>query len=154
MANYKALDIANWFLTKNEMSPKKLQKMVYYAYSWFLTLYNETEKELNNRLFDEKIEAWVHGPVIPELYSKYKKFGYREIPQYDGEPIKLDEQTNDVLEQVYSIYGDYDANELESISHQEKPWKVAREGYEPLDNCDEAIDDKVIFKYYGKRVAN
>lgn len=27
-------DIANWFLTKEAMTPKKLQKLVYYYFAW------------------------------------------------------------------------------------------------------------------------
>ena len=46
----KALDIANWFLSKESMSPKKIQKLVYYAYSWYLTLMNDSEEELTNKL--------------------------------------------------------------------------------------------------------
>ncbi len=32
--------IANYFLTKSKLTPKKIQKLVYYAYSWFIALNN------------------------------------------------------------------------------------------------------------------
>ncbi len=35
---YKIEDVANWFLAKDEMSKKKLQKLLYYAYSWLTTV--------------------------------------------------------------------------------------------------------------------
>ena len=40
-------DIAKWFLSQSSMTPKKLQKMVYYAYAWFITLMNE---DANNKI--------------------------------------------------------------------------------------------------------
>lgn len=52
-----AKKIAKWFLSKESMSPKKIQKLVYYAYSWYLTLMNDSVEYLNNKLFDEEIKA-------------------------------------------------------------------------------------------------
>ena len=42
--------IANWFLQKEAMSPKKLQKLVYYAYAWNLIVNHL-------KLFDEPFKA-------------------------------------------------------------------------------------------------
>jgi len=154
MANYTAKDIANWFLSKEEMSPKKVQKLVYYAYSWFLTLNNNVKTELENYLFEERIEAWVHGPVVPELYDRFKKYGYSSIPKEEIQEVKdFDGEVLDVLNQVYQTYGEFNANQLESITHQEKPWLEARKAYSPLENCNEKISDSIIFEYYGKRVS-
>lgn len=154
MADYTAQQVADWFLSKKgEMSPKKIQKLVYYAYSWYLTIKNEPTQEIRNRLFDEKIEAWVHGPVVPILYKKYKIHGYNDIPAPESEiSFDFDEETEDILDQVYKIYGKYNGNELESITHQEEPWNAARVGYGPLDICNENIDDQIIIKYYSKRL--
>lgn len=46
----KIKDVENWFLSKQEMSPKKLQKMLYYAYSWGLVFFNESVDSLKNTL--------------------------------------------------------------------------------------------------------
>lgn len=41
-------DVANWFLSNVEnVANKKLQKLVYYAYSWFLVFNNETAYSRN-----------------------------------------------------------------------------------------------------------
>lgn len=61
-----------------DMTPKKLQKMLYYCYSWHLALTAENgdvDEILSSRLFDAKFEAWAHGPVIREIYLEYKKIG-------------------------------------------------------------------------------
>lgn len=86
---YTAKDLANWFLAHESMTPKKLQKMLYYAYAWTLTLTNEKEDDLSNKLFSDKFEAWVHGPVIPEIYQAYKEYGYTNIPKCESE-ISID----------------------------------------------------------------
>lgn len=81
-SRYSVEDIANYFLSKGEkfgkrsITPLKIQKLVYYAQGFYLALFNKP-------LFNEKIEAWQHGPVCRILYNKYKKYSYHII----SEPI-------------------------------------------------------------------
>lgn len=149
---YNIEDVANWFLSKESMTPKKLQKLLYYAYAWYLTLQNESSEELDNKLFDEEFEAWVHGPVVYSIYDKYRHKGYNEIEKFEGQLPQFDEDTLDILEQVWDEYGHFNGNELESITHQESPWINARKGYGPLDRCNEVINDKDIYECYIKRI--
>src|SRR5699024_415071 len=102
---YQLQDVVKWFLSKDSMSPKKLQKLLYYAYAWTLTLQNENVTELERKLFKENFEAWVHGPVIPDVYYRYRGYGYNEIELFEEETIVFDEDTQDVLEQVWDEYG-------------------------------------------------
>ncbi|MFC6200748.1 Panacea domain-containing protein [Lactiplantibacillus nangangensis] len=151
---YTADTIAKWFLTRSSMSPKKLQKMIYYAYSWVLTLMNDNSSDLKNKLFDDEFEAWVHGPVIPSIYAKYADYGYHDIEKYVGEESpKVSADIEDILNQVNDVYGGYTADELESMTHQETPWKNARNGYSPIELCQEEISDRDIYDCYIKRVA-
>lgn len=70
---YTVFDIANWFLRNiKDLTNKKFQKLVYYAYAWHLVFNNETEDENSVKLFENEFEAWVYGAVIPGLYDKYK----------------------------------------------------------------------------------
>lgn len=151
MANYSANDIADWFLSRDEMSPKKLQKLIYYAYAWTLVFHNDSSDELDNKLFDEPIEAWVHGPVVRELYSKYKPYGYNDIPKVT-EVKSFPEDIEATLSEVWEIYGDFNGNQLESLTHSETPWIEAREGLRPMDSTDKKLDDKTIFEFYSKEV--
>lgn len=148
---YKALDIANWFIDKGGISPKKLQKLVYYAYAWYLTLMNENEYELNNRLFAERAEAWIHGPVFPSLYREYKKYGSESIDS-NVNVKNFNFDTEDLLNQIWDIYGKYNGNELESISHQEDPWINARQGCYMYQASNKVIEDRDIFVYYSQRL--
>lgn len=148
MERLKATDVADWFLSKQKMSPKKLQKLCYYAYAWYLTLMNEEDTSLNRKLFDEKIEAWVHGPVIYSIYQKYKDYSFNEIEMVDIDESKYTEDEWDVLRQVWEVYGGYNANELESFTHREEPWIEARRGLRSIDPCNTPINDKTMFRYY------
>ncbi|MCD8872687.1 DUF4065 domain-containing protein [Staphylococcus gallinarum] len=152
-SKYNIEDIINWFLSKENMTPKKLQKLLYYAYAWDLVFENETKHELNTQLFNEDFEAWVHGPVIPTVWSKYREYGYHEIDKInDVSDLNLDPDTIDTLNQVWDVYGGYNGNQLESITHQENPWKKARENCLPLDRSNEKISKEVIFDYYVQRL--
>lgn len=149
---YELDDVVQWFLSKGSMSPKKLQKLLYYAYSWTLTLTNESIDDLRNKLFEENFEAWVHGPVIPEVYQRFKHYGYADIVLDEVHNVKFDEDIENILNQVWDVYGGYSGNELESITHQEKPWLIARNGLPVLEPSRNKISDVDIFSYYLKEM--
>lgn len=119
-------DVANYFLAKvnpefgDLISNLKLQKLVYYAQGFSLAILGEP-------LFDEPIEAWEHGPVVPELYHAYKGYGAEPIPPVSFAIIDgvFDEEQLDVLEQVHAVYGQFSAWKLRNMTHEEKPWLEA-----------------------------
>ncbi|NET71719.1 MAG: SocA family protein [Sphaerospermopsis sp. SIO1G2] len=141
-------DIADYFIwlaneTGSFLSNLKLQKLVYYAQAWYLALYNQP-------LFPEDFEAWVHGPVIPDLYQEYKKFGWKPIFKDVKEP-KFYDQVHDFLTELAEVYFSCDAFELEQMTHREHPWMEAR-GNLPQDAPSNAIISKEVIKeYYQKR---
>ena len=152
---YSVHDIANYFLSKSSrITPKKLQKLLYFSYSWYLALMNETKAEILNRLFSNEFEAWIHGPVYPEVYQKYKPCGASYIAEYTGALCEFTEDDKGILENVWVEYGHYTANELESISHQHDPWKITRqnENCSHSDWCSTAITDDLIFDFYSKQL--
>lgn len=145
-------DVANYYLTKESMSPKKLQKLVYYAYGWTLALLNDSVHNLDHRLFSNRIEAWVHGPVVPDLYHEYKTYGWQDIPQihsFDTSVFSKDEE--DILSQVWSAYGHLNANQLEMISHKESPWINARNGAAAYVSSSNAIKDEDMFVFFNEQ---
>lgn len=152
---YCVENVAEWFILNVEnVTNKKLQKLVYYAYAWYLTLFNEDKDNLENRLFSVKCEAWIHGPVVPQLYSKYKKY-YSNVIPVDlkcEENFEFNEDVLDLLIQIKDVYGNYNGNQLESISHQEDPWINARKNCKPNEICSNTIDDITIFEFYSERL--
>ncbi len=150
-----AENIADFFLSKESMSPKKLQKLVYYAYAWSLALLNDEIDNLHFRLFDNRIEAWVHGPVVPELYQKYKSYGWNDIPKINNiDTTIFRSEVLDILEQVWIAYGSYSGNQLEMISHNEKPWIIARDGIPAYESTSNLISDVEMFKFYNEQANN
>ena len=132
------------------MSHKKLQKLCYYAYSWVLSLMNDSADNIEFKLFNEEIQAWVHGPVCVDLYHAMKGYGWLDIPKYDGEVSSFPSEILEKLEKVWGVYGSYNSSELEDMTHQERPWKEARAGIPEFQPSNNRISDKIIFEYYNK----
>lgn len=145
---YGAQDIAKWFLCSvdresgDSITHLKLQKLLYYAQAWSLVL-------LERPLFKEEIQAWMHGPVIPNVYDEYCVFGYNEIPMPEICPI-IENKDEEVLEEVMKTYGIYQAKYLEMLTHQELPWKEARGDLTLEARCDKPISLDTMKNFYTK----
>lgn len=138
-------DVANYFLNKEDMSHKKLQKLCYFAQAWYLANYGTS-------LVSNRFEAWVHGPVSPDLYSRYKGWGWERIRQDDVDVIFDDPSVGDFLDVVYEVYGGYDADQLEVITHEEAPWIKARNGCPSGAYSRNPIALRDMRDYYGERI--
>lgn len=92
-----------------EITNMKVQKLLYYAQSLHLALYDEP-------LFEEEIQAWRYGPVCPPAYHFYSKFEAEQlpIPLPESLPIFSPAQKA-LLEEVWAYFGGYHAYQL-SIS--------------------------------------
>lgn len=134
-------DIAELFLMKESMTPKKLQKLLYYYKAWGLALYDE------DLLPENEFEAWVHGPVSREIYDKYREYGWQKIDQAESD-IQITEKEEDLLESVWVTYGELSANELEALTHTEAPWRNVRLGFNDDERCFDAISNEDMRNYY------
>ena len=144
--------VAEYFLWKGQsekkpVTNKKLQKLLYYSQAWSLVLRDK-------KLFDEKIEAWVHGPAVREVYLEYKNFGFDPISKnIKGEDIeKIPSEVKSLLDQIWSIYGKYDAAYLEHLTHSEEPWQKAREGLESHIGSANEISLESMKTYYSSKL--
>lgn len=154
----KAIDVARYFITlndneckdeKSDLSKLKIQKLLYYAQGYYLALYNKP-------LFDEKILAWQHGPVVKEVYQGLKPLNPNDnfIPtdtyiMRDDEIKKLGKNEKELIEDVFQLMGQYSAWRLRDKTHQEDPW---RDNYkEGKKNIEISQNDmKKYFKHYVK----
>ena len=107
MNEVSVFDIADFFLSKDSLTPKKLQKLVYYAYAWFIALNNENEDEITNVLFNEQPEAWIHGPVFPSLYDRYKGYNWNEIEKKEIDSSKLNKDLKAFLNDAWMKFGKF-----------------------------------------------
>ncbi|MGB0788637.1 MAG: Panacea domain-containing protein [Marinirhabdus sp.] len=142
-----------------DVSPKKLQKLVYYVEAWHLV-------HFKSELIEENFEAWVHGPVVPELYQNLKQFGYNDIQILNDELDsaekriqKIAKENNineDQLDLIYSVlnkYGTLSSFELEMLTHSEEPWIEARKGLPPHERCTNVIPKNRMKEYYSAQLA-
>ncbi|MFW1755756.1 MULTISPECIES: Panacea domain-containing protein [Acinetobacter] len=128
----KALDVANYILWLDNryegsegITPLKLQKLVYYCQGFHLAMFDEV-------LFPEKIEAWMHGPVVPALYRHFKESGNGivEAPKTINDSCFSQDQ-KELLDDVLDTYGQFSAWRLRNMTHEESPWKNV---YAPGEN--------------------
>ena len=143
----KIFDVADWFLSKEAMTPKKLQKLCYYYKAWGLALYNE------DLLPEDEFEAWVHGPVNRVLYTVYKNYFWNDIAQKPDNSHLFNERELDLLESVWLTYGELTANAIEALTHTEAPWRNARSGLTEFAHCTRIINHDDMRDYYRKEYA-
>ena len=133
--------VANAFLAKESMTPKKLQKLSYYFVAWGWALFHK------NMADDTAFEAWVHGPVSEELRQKYKNYGWECITAREHYSLSPEEQ--DLLDSVWLTYGALSGNELEALTHTERPWINARENLSSYERSRNKISPSDMEKYYS-----
>ena len=126
--SYNVLDIANKLLIRaknNEngdlMSNMKLQKMLYYQQGFHLAYFGTP-------LFDEEIEAWMYGPVIPSVYDHFKNNGRQGIDPGEVQEVPLESKEETLFNEVYKVYRAYGATGLMEMTHRETPWKATPTG--------------------------
>ena len=144
--NVTVFDVANTFLSFKSLTNKQIQKLCYYTQAWYYTVNDEP-------LFPEHFEAWIHGPVCPELYHKYKKYGSSAVPRENiPSSIKSDEYLYDFIQNVFEEYGSFSGNELELLTHNEDPWRIVRGDLQPWEPSYEEIGLDIMKEYYSKLV--
>jgi uncharacterized phage-associated protein len=143
--SYSSTTIANYFVRNyskyGDLTPMKLIKMTYLAYSWYLALTNGEKK-----LIQERLEAWDYGPVFPKLYQNIKNFGKIKIndtiPSNTEEIIDVDDAK--FLDKIWSMYGKFDGVQLSAMTHTENtPWKNSY-----CYGCNSEIEDEKILDHY------
>ncbi|MBI0275645.1 SocA family protein [Hafnia alvei] len=132
---YSAIAVANAFIERakqkgiTDLSPMKLQKLVYFAHAWMLALDNKP-------LIKDPVNAWKFGPVIKSVYHEFKSYGSKNITSPgtefevfdsdDGvidagfiipEISKSDTKANDIIDAVMDIYGNKSAIFLSNLTH-------------------------------------
>jgi uncharacterized phage-associated protein len=150
MAKITATELARCFVAFcNEhgdfLSNLKLQKLLYYAEGWHLALYEES-------LFDDEIQAWIHGPVIPSVYQHYKQYGYRPIATEDSISDdsfrSMDPHVWEHIQDVWEAYGQLTSYQLEEVTQQEIPWKEARQRFAEDDLCEAPISRESMKEFF------
>lgn len=118
----KVLNVAQYIYdyylsrTKDQIDELKLHKLLYFCQREKLALVNEP-------LFEEPMEGWIHGPVSTETRAYYEKnYGIN----YDTEPLSNEDAY--IVRNVVEQYGGIASWQLRDMSHNEISWKNSRIG--------------------------
>lgn len=151
---YKALDIARYVIDysnykKHRITNLRLQKILYFIQAAFLIFKQRP-------CFDDKIEAWGLGPVVPSVYQKYKGWANQNIPsamdiskkeKFDKEYLKLISKTD--LKMISSMIDEcnkYTTGQLVNITHAQEPWKNTYK-----DQTKKVIGNDKIIEFFARR---
>ncbi len=113
----------------------KLQKLLYFVQADFLI-------SENRPCFNEDIEAWNFGPVVPEAYHAFKHFGSSNIPKiksyikYEGNNVwsprhviftddTISQKDKNRIDSVVDTFSKYSSTYLVWVTHNQSPWKDA-----------------------------
>ena len=141
--------IAYVFEKLEEVTPLMLQKLLYF-------IQGESYVLNGKPMFPENCQAWVHGPVYPEVYDMFRNFKYNPIEDarfaiFEGRENELSNQDRKVIDMVVHTFGEYAGKVLERITHEERPWKNARKGYTDNIPSSEPILMEDIGAYYVEK---
>lgn len=118
--------------TKRVISPIKLQKSLYFLFAYWGQYIRKNKENpnsveidystFNEFLFDDRIEAWTYGPVIPSVFTAERTGVLKDAvldEQYLENEIEKKEFIDNLLKQLFEV----DDFGLVSISHDDECWK-------------------------------
>jgi uncharacterized phage-associated protein len=144
-------DVAAYILQKcGPLTAMKLQKLCYYSQAWHL-VWDEQP------LFQEDIEAWANGPVVPELYRVHRgQFRVGDPTEVGGDATALTAEEVATIDSVLGFYGDKSAHWLSELTHREAPWRDARAaaGLADQERGRVVIEHSAMFEYYDSLTAS
>lgn len=141
-----ARDVANFFALCTThpawMTNMRANKLAYYAQAWSLVRFGKP-------LFNENIEAWEHGPVIPSVYHAFSEYRNSPIPTPEDTSF-LSNLSEDELQLLVDVAREYDGMstwQLRNMSHSKsEPWaqiydRNARHTIIPIDSIESCFRD-------------
>lgn len=134
--NYKmdlldSIAVSNWFikislLEGKEITIMKTQRLLYFSHAWCLAIYDVP-------LLNEKVQAWVYGPVFPNVYDYGREYGSQPLNNYLGAfylPVPMVDKNDSrvpLLQKIWNVYGGYSHCQLLRIANENgDPWKETR----------------------------
>jgi len=150
------LDVASYILSKIKCTHLSLEKLVYFAYADYLC-------EHSDRLFEDQIYAFTHGPVVDSVYETYKRSGSQYVKQLEfGDDSDVQIGVKELparsrilfakggtdklrsIDQTIQKYGKYPAGALVDLTHRAgSPWSHVDSA-----KAYQLISDSLIMEYH------
>lgn len=126
--------VEEYSFTPEYITNLKLQKLLYYVQALCLLVFDK-------KAFPEKIYAWSYGPVVKEVYDKYKK-NHNKMLKKERDAKKISLGLEKIINEVVDNYGVIEATKLIDFTHEEEPWLNTQ--------INDEIKTELIFKYFNK----
>lgn len=127
-----------------EITNLSLQKLLYYIKGFGYLFFGKD-------VLESKCEAWIHGPVFPIIYNKYKEFG-KSIISDEYLLISTDKllsaEETELAEYVLECFGIYNGMVLREFTHRERPWREARGELNDSQRSTSVMEDSSIKLYF------
>ncbi len=128
----------------------KMHRLLYYCQAWSLVWDGE-------KLFKEKIRAWINGPAIDEFYEICRngtdRTSYFELCSSNKIFEKCceikDKKQCETIDRVIEYYGSKNSDALNDLAQSEYPWKEARKGLAPNERGNNEIKLVDMLEYYS-----
>ncbi len=149
--SHDARAVANVMIEKgkkdgNPLTPLQIIKLTYLCQAWMLAMFDR-------EMFRQEIQAWEHGPVIPDVYHSVKRYGAKPVKRRIGyvSPENFDNEEMHILNEVYDAYGHWTGFQLSAHTHQPgTPWYETKRK-QPLGRS-EVIPRDVIQEHYVRKL--
>lgn len=160
VTGHDALAIANLFLDLGArdgipIDPLKLQKLVYLAHGWHLGLTRQP-------LIFQTVVAWPYGPIIRDVYWRFKKYGSENISgratippdgvhTFEHVPLRADlsGKSWEIVDRVWEVFKNNSGLELSAMSHAPgTPWQQVTAGKAKKEIRDLPISNQLMSDYF------
>lgn len=135
--------VVNYLIDKCEdITPLALQKLLYYVQGFCYAF-------INQFIFEENCEAWVHGPVYKDIYFKYRDYRFDYISASETvDDLNLTVLEKTIIDSVIKHLSCYSGKVLEAFTHAETPWLDTRGDLPSSVSTDRKIEKKLIADYF------
>lgn len=140
MRPYSALQVAEYIIDRcnqkhESISNLKLQKILYFVQAQYIV-------EFGTPCFGNIMQAWDHGPVVPDVYHEYRGYGNTNIPSNGSRRFRCEQDEQKTLDMTIDRALEYAASQLVEIARNQSPWMEA------CKKADKTITPKSIRKFF------
>lgn len=137
------------------ISNLKLQKLLYFIQAVFII-------DKGKQCFNDPIEAWDFGPVVPKAYREFKMYGCADIPPitsylvfdenniWNTRRVEFDEsiikrKDRKAINKVVDMFSEYTATDLVQLTINQLPWENVYE-----TGMNNVITPDMLKEYYSR----
>lgn len=138
---YNILDICKYIIFySNEknygITNLRLQKILYFVQMYFLKIRHTV-------CFEDDIEAWDFGPVVPRVFKEYKRFGIGWIPIFNDPCVHFESAVDkQIVDGIVDLLAPYSNTQLMDMTFRQSPYLRAHGRTITVDFMKDWIQEK------------